>query len=107
MKHFIDGIPIRLWTLLKGDKVYANVVWKYTKERVYCSMCVWNDSEYSINYSKVAYAGGYGYCKFSASFANLMELHGFKVSGVSGYGERAVEDWLEKTFIGTKVVRLI
>lgn len=118
-KHFIDSIPAHVWILLKENKVIASIVWKYTKSRVYCSMCVYGYRIYAdmqipksttfpeINYSKIAYADGGGYCKFSAAFENLMLMHGFNIRNVAGVGENAVEKWLEKTFVGTKVWRII
>ncbi|MBP7434770.1 MAG: hypothetical protein KA799_01300 [Bacteroidales bacterium] len=119
-KHFIDSIPAHVWILLKDDRIAAHIIWKYTKSRVYCSMLTWGDNIYNnmfgqehienqldINYSKIAYADGNGYCKFSAAFENLMLMHGFKIRDVAGMGENAVEKWLEKTFAGTKVWRII
>ena len=119
-KHFIDSIPVSIYILVKDNDVVAKIIWKYTKTRVYCSMLVWNEKIYNdlspeqnhldnpdINFGTVAYAGGSGYCKFSAAFENLMLMHGFKIQGVGGVGGYAVEKWLEKTFVGTKVWRII
>lgn len=76
--------------------------------QVYC--CVWlRDDKNKIWFSGSGIAGGYGYDRESAAFANALESMGVKVRGVSGAGmnyagEKAINEIIEilgyeKTYI--------
>ena len=50
-------------------------------------------------------AGGGGYCKLSAAFADALYRQGVEHGDISGVGESAMQDWLEAE--GYQVIRVI
>ena len=66
-----------------------------TNSRIYCAVWVQGWAFGKNGSSGTGYAGGYGYCRESASAQDALEAAGFKFKkNVSGVGMRIVEDAL-------------
>lgn len=126
MKHIFDLShvkSVKAWALLRGCEPAGRVIANYSDNPAgsVCTVAVhfWDKAEKEAGLVPVdagkpiekwvkpqGQAGGYGYDKFSAAFADaLRRKYGLEGLKMSGAGESVVRSWLEEK--GFQVVEVL
>lgn len=99
---------VRAWALLHDGKEAGRVVANFSDNPAgsvcTCTVNIWAGKFKDLP-SMTGKAGGYGYCKFSAAFADAFWRQKIECSGVNSAGETAMERFLDEH--GYSVIRVL
>ena len=100
---------VKVWALLDGTgEMAGRIIWAYPNDGagvVKCQVNAW-ETPFGTETTVRGNAGGYGYDKTSAAFADALDRAGIKTEkDLSGRGDSAIREYL-KSFCHISSVRL-